>query len=59
MKVLALLFGATVGVQDVYFPKIPLVKRFKMPSLDDLMQEQAEIKKKNEVDQWRWLRHGP
>jgi len=49
----------TMGLADVDFPKIPYVRRFKGPSLDDLIKQQEEFKRQNEVHNWRYERHGP
>lgn len=60
MRGIAVLLVATVaGVRDAEFPKIPYVKRIKGPTLDDLLQQQQEFKKQNEVDSWKWQIHKP
>ena len=54
MRLLLVLAGAALGVRDAEFPRIPYIKRIKMPSLEDLMKQQEEYKKQNEIDSWRW-----
>ncbi len=41
----------------IEFPRIPYIKRIKMPSFDDILQEQAKIKHDNEINSWSSIIH--
>ncbi len=54
MKWTLVIFSMMIAVYGggVEFPRIPYIRRLKMPTFDDFIKQQNQIKKDNEINSW-------